>query len=64
MNGVGIGDLIVNKVDINDTKTELWRKDGRQGPEWIPANVRLSQGRFKVNIIYFIIQRRTISRKV
>ncbi|XP_056020518.1 MAM and LDL-receptor class A domain-containing protein 1-like, partial [Ostrea edulis] len=50
MNGIGIGNLTVNKVDDDGTKTELWRKEGRQGSEWIQAKVRLPRGEFMIRL--------------
>ncbi|XP_062616624.1 MAM and LDL-receptor class A domain-containing protein 2-like [Saccostrea cucullata] len=49
MNGVGIGILTLNKIDGNGSKTELWRRKGRQGREWIQATVNLPRGSFVIS---------------
>ncbi|XP_061195919.1 MAM and LDL-receptor class A domain-containing protein 1-like [Saccostrea echinata] len=46
MNGVGIGILTLNKMEGDGSKTELWRKEGRQNRGWNQATISLPRGSF------------------
>ena len=49
MNGVGIGELVLVRVEENNS-TELWKRVGRQGRGWIQGFVSLQPGTF---MLYF-----------
>lgn len=49
MNGANIGSLRVQKLTSDGTMTTLWRRDGRQAPDWLEGHVALSVGTYRVS---------------
>ncbi|XP_046357247.1 MAM and LDL-receptor class A domain-containing protein 1-like isoform X1 [Haliotis rufescens] len=48
MNGANIGSLRVQKLTSDGTVTTLWRRDGRQAPDWLEGHVALSVGTYRL----------------